>query len=209
MLVFPTSMGRFYQYEDFGMIGALSERINDGRLQVFCVDSVDEQSWYNKTAHPRDRVLRHIQYENYIAHEFIPFIRHRTGLDYLVVTGCSFGAYHTANFSFKHPELVNKMIALSGGYDVHRFLDGYYDDNCYFNCPVDYLSNLSDDYYRNLFRNRMEIVLVSSDLDVCLDDTVRLSHILKNKAVPHTLDVWGGQTPHDWPAWQKMILKYV
>src|SRR6267378_1399194 len=75
LLVFPTSQGRFYEYEDRGMIGALSPKIERGELQVFCPDSVDSESWYNKGVHPRVRVLRHLQYERYILHEFLPFVR--------------------------------------------------------------------------------------------------------------------------------------
>ncbi|MGH9794775.1 MAG: esterase, partial [Candidatus Acidiferrales bacterium] len=69
ILVFPSSMGRFFEYEDAGMIGALASGIDAGRIQVFCVDSVDLESWYNHWAHPRDKVGRHVQYDNFIVHE--------------------------------------------------------------------------------------------------------------------------------------------
>jgi esterase/lipase superfamily enzyme len=38
VVVFPTSGGRFYEFEDRQMIAALSGKIDAGRLQVFCVD---------------------------------------------------------------------------------------------------------------------------------------------------------------------------
>ncbi|MGA7243484.1 MAG: hypothetical protein WBX19_09890, partial [Terracidiphilus sp.] len=41
VLVFPTSGGRFYEFEDRGMIGAVGGRVEKGDLQFFCVDSVD------------------------------------------------------------------------------------------------------------------------------------------------------------------------
>src|SRR5579864_3132484 len=63
LLVFPTSMGRFFEYEDRGMIGVLSGKIERGELQVFCPDAIDTESWYNKSAHPRIGVLRHLQSE--------------------------------------------------------------------------------------------------------------------------------------------------
>ena len=75
LLVFPTSQGRFFEYEDRGMIGALAPKIDAGEVQVFCPDSVDSESWYNKGVHPRVRVLRHLQYERYILHEMLPFLR--------------------------------------------------------------------------------------------------------------------------------------
>ena len=71
MLVFPTSMGRFFEYEDRGMIGAISGRFDQGHVQAFCPDSVDTESWYNKGAHPADRVRRHMAYEAYILNEVV------------------------------------------------------------------------------------------------------------------------------------------
>ena len=58
VLVFPTSMGRYFEYEDNKMIAALSDRLESGQLQIYCVDSVDTESWYNKQAHPYWRVQR-------------------------------------------------------------------------------------------------------------------------------------------------------
>ena len=75
LLVFPTSMGRYFDYEDRGMIAALAPKIENGGLQIFCADSVDAESWYNKGVHPRQRVLRHMQYERYFLNELLPFIR--------------------------------------------------------------------------------------------------------------------------------------
>ena len=102
LIVFPTSMGRFYDYEDRGMIGAVGYQYDAGRLQAFCVDSVDTESWYNRRIPPRDRVLRHLQYENYLIHEVVPFIRSKNPVR-LAVTGCSFGGYHAVNFALRHP----------------------------------------------------------------------------------------------------------
>ncbi len=52
VLVFPTSMGRFFQWEDFGMIAHLAPRIDAGWLQLWCVDSVDSESFYDKKKSP-------------------------------------------------------------------------------------------------------------------------------------------------------------
>ena len=97
------------------------------------------ESWYNKGVHPRVRVLRHMQYERYILHEMLPFLRWKNNAPRLAVTGCSFGGYHAVNFSLKHPDVVTYCVSMSGAFDIHQFLDGYYDDDCYFNCPPDFL----------------------------------------------------------------------
>lgn len=207
LIVFPTSMGKFFEYEDRGMIGAVARKIDSGELQVFCPDGFDNESWYNKGAHPRYRVLRHLQYERYILHELIPYIRSRNWSPQLALTGCSFGGYHAVNFALKHPDIVTHCISMSGAFDIHQFLDGYYDDDCYFNNPPDFLQSMNDDWFLSRYR-QMKIVLAAGEWDMCLDENVRLSNLLNAKAVPNWLDIWGDHTQHDWPWWKKMAEKY-
>jgi len=90
LLVFPTSMGRFYQNEDFGLVAALADKVDAGWLQIICVDSVDAESWYNRQAHPRDRARRHDDYDRYLRNEMFPLIIERTGGN-IAVCGASFG----------------------------------------------------------------------------------------------------------------------
>ncbi|MDR7481590.1 MAG: esterase [Armatimonadota bacterium] len=206
VLVFPTTMGRFYQYEDFGMVAALAAKIDAGLLQLFCPDSVDAESWYNRAVPPRQRVLRHLDYERYILTEYLPFIRRRNPGP-LLVTGTSFGAYHAANLTFRHPHLVTKLVALSGRYDIKGFLDGYYDDDVYFNCPVDYLPNLADETYLAPLR-RMEIVLVTGEHDLARQSTQYVADVLTAKGVPVRCVVWWDYT-HDWPLWREAIPHYL
>src|SRR6266851_6320140 len=201
LLVFPTSMGKFFEYEDRDMIGVLAPRIDAGELQVFCPDAVDTESWYNKAVPPRMRVLRHLQYERYILHEMLPFLRWKNQAPRLAVTGCSFGGYHAINFSLKHPDVVTYCVSMSGAFDIHQFLDGYYDDNCYFNCPPDFLPNLDEPALY-----RMNIVLAAGEHDICRAENERLSGILAAKGIHHTLDIWGDGAGHDWPWWQSMVV---
>ena len=200
LLVFPTSMGKFFEYEDRGMIGALGAKIDGG-------DSVDTESWYNKGVHPRVRLMRHLQYERYILHELLPYLRSRNQSQQLAVTGCSFGGYHAVNFALKHPDVVSRCVSMSGAFDIHQFLDGYYDNDCYFNCPTDFLPNMSDDWFLNRYR-KMKIVLAAGEWDICLGHNQDLSRMLHAKAIPHWLDVWGDHADHEWPWWLKMAEKY-
>jgi esterase/lipase superfamily enzyme len=199
-------MGRFYQYEDFGMVAALEPKIEAGYLQLYCPDSVDAESWYNKAVPPRQRVERHLHYERYIVDEYIPFIRERNPKP-LIVTGTSFGAYHAVNFALRRPALFIKLVALSGRYDVKGFLDGYYDDNVYYNCPVDYLPGLSDGAYLEPLR-RIQIVLLSGEHDIALASTRLVSDALTAKNIPHELAIWWGKA-HDWPLWREAIPHYL
>src|SRR5262249_18518255 len=133
VLVFPTSLGSFFEWEDRQMIATLRGHIERGWLQLFCVDSVDAESWYARHKHPGDRAWRHELYDRYPYHEVLPFTRHCNANPFLITTGASFGAYHAANFAFRHPEQVGRMLALSGVFDIKKFTDGYYNDTIYFN----------------------------------------------------------------------------
>jgi esterase/lipase superfamily enzyme len=206
-IVFPTSMGRFFDYESRGMIDAVGEKYERGEIQAFCVDSVDAESWYNKWVHPRERVLRHGRYERHLLDEVIPLIRERNSAP-LGVTGCSLGGFHSANFAFRHPGLTAHCISMGGAFDAKQFLDGYYDEDCYYNCPMDFIAGASDPHQLDQF-GRMRIVLATGETDICLDENRRLSGILHSKGVPHWLDVWGDGTGHDWPWWQAMARKFL
>jgi esterase/lipase superfamily enzyme len=206
VLVFPTTMGRFYQYEDFGMVAALEPKLDAGLIQLFCPDSVDAESWYNRAVQPRQRILRHLDYEQYILGEYLPFIRKRNPGS-LLVTGTSFGAYHAVNMAFRHPSLVAKLVALSGRYDIKGFLNGYNDDDVYYNCPLDFLPSLTDETYLRPMR-RMQIALISGEHDIALAPTRALSETLDAMGVEHQLAVWWERT-HDWPLWREAIPHYL
>ena len=102
------------------------------------------ESWYNRNVPPRWRIARHVQYEDYLIHEVVPLIRlKRTGTAHLVSLGCSFGGYHATNIALRHPDIFTGLLTMSGAFDVSNFLDGYYDQDCYFNLPTHYLPNLA------------------------------------------------------------------
>lgn len=208
MLVFPTSMGKFYEYEDRGMVAAVSARIQGGHLQLFCVDSVDTESWYCKWAHPSGRVRRHMQYEDYILQEVLPLMRQRSGQHRVAVTGASFGGFHCANFALRHPDCVSHCVSMSGAYDIHSFLDGYWDDNCYFNCPTAYLPNTSDPWFLDQYRNDIRWIFAAGEYDICRAANEQISAIFSAKGIPHWYDFWGLGAVHDWPLWHEMARKY-
>ena len=157
-LVFPTSCGRFFEFEDRGMIHAVEDKLEHGRLQLFCVDSVDSESWYNRAVPPRWRIARHVQYEQYIMQEVLPFLRQKNRSPQLAAIGCSFGGYHALNIALRHPDVFTAMLSMGGAFDTSSFLSGYYDDDCYFNIPMHYLPNISDPWYLHRYRHNTYIL---------------------------------------------------
>jgi esterase/lipase superfamily enzyme len=211
LVVFPTSGGDHREYEGQGMIDALGHHIDAGTVKVFCVNSVNNESWYNMQAHPRHRSYLQAKYDEYISSEVAPFVEWHSqtpGIP-IATSGASFGAYHAANTLLKHPDKFKRCLALSGVYDIRKFMDGDYDDNFYFNNPVDYVSSLSDGWYLDQL-SRCDIRLATGH--GAWEDsgpTWRLSEVLRSRGIPHTVDDWGPDGGHDWPYWKRQMNEYI
>ena len=209
ILVFPAQGGRFFEYEDFKMIDSISHSIDSGKVKVFTVDSIDNQSWANWGAHPAERALRHEDYDRYIIHEVAPFIHQHCAYSdqKFITTGCSMGAYHAANFFFRHPDIFNTVIAISGLFQLNTFIGDYVDGNVYFNSPLLYLPDLNDPWFLDQYRQSQIIVCVGQGAweDAMLADAFALRSILQQKNIPHWIDIWGYEVNHDWPWWRKMM----
>ena len=208
-VVFPCQGGRFFEYEDFGMIAACASFIENGQVQFYTVDSVDNQAWANWGAHPADRGWRHEDYNHYITQEVIPFIRQHRDEPTLkcLTTGNSMGGYHSANFFFRHPDAFDALIAISGIYQLRMFIGDYSDERVYLNSPLHYLPNLNDPWFLDQYR-QSKIVVCSGQgpwEEPTLTDTLALQRILEEKGVPCWIDLWGYDVNHDWPWWRKMV----
>jgi esterase/lipase superfamily enzyme len=203
VIIFPTTMGRFFESTDFGLVESAKWFVDEGKVKLYCVDSIDKYSWYNKGAHPAERAKNHAWFDQFVYAEIVRPILDKFGLEKIAVAGASFGAYHAANFAFKHPEVVSDLIAMSGAFDISNFVSGHYDDNIYYNNPVDYLpgSNHPDLW-------KMNIILGVGEWDICLDATNRLSGILNSKGINHWYDLRRWEK-HDWPLWRDMFPHYL
>ncbi|PYQ98062.1 MAG: hypothetical protein DMF97_13225, partial [Acidobacteria bacterium] len=115
MIMFPTSGGDEEEYERQGLIGAIGDFIDAGRVKAFCVNTNHSDSFGNDGAHPLHRSWMQRMYSDYIRHEVVPFVRqHCQSPDIAVWTmGASLGAYHAANTLFKYPDVVKRCFALS------------------------------------------------------------------------------------------------
>ena len=206
-LVFPTSMGRFYDWESRGLLGCIGDHLSNGWLQLFCVDSVDAESWYAYHKHPPERVARHQQYDDYLLREVLPFTRQKNPDPFLITVGASFGGYHALNFGLKHPEVTGRIVSMSGLTDVKNFAEHYYDDTLYYNNPCDFIAGEYDPARLALLR-KIDIILAVGREDRLYESNQRLCHLLWEKGIGNALRVWDGFA-HDWPVWSKMLPLYI
>lgn len=214
VIVFPTRGGRFYDYENWGLVRALGDTVAAGQLQLFCVDSIDYESLYAQHLPPWARIARHAQYEGYITEEVIPFSLRLNPSPYLIAHGCSLGAYHAVNLAFRHPQHVHKVVALSGRYDLttpicnyRNLFDGHYDETIYYHTPCHFITGLSDAELLAALR-RMEVVLVVGEDDVFRENNRQFSQMLWEKGIWHALHIWAGEA-HCARDWRKMVRHYL
>jgi esterase/lipase superfamily enzyme len=214
VLVFPTRGGRFFDYENWGLVAALRPSIEWGNIQLFCLDSVDYESLYAFGRPPHERIARHLAYEGYVLHEVLPLSERMNGSQTLIAHGCSLGAFHAANIAFRHPQRFAKVVAFSGRFDLttrigryRPLFDGYYDEAIYFNTPCHYLPQLEDATQLAALR-RLEIVLGVGEADFFLENNQRLSTILWEKGVWNALRIWEGEA-HCAAHWREVVALYL
>lgn len=213
VLVFPTQGGRFFEYEDFQMVNGINNSIESGKIKLFTIDSVDNQSWANQQIHPADRARRHEAYDSYVIHEVAPFIHQHCNFNdqKIISTGCSMGAYHSSNFFFRHPDIFDTLIALSGPLSLNLFIGDYMDELVYFNTPLVYLPELQDPWFIDRYMQSTIIVCTGQGAweEPMIADARILDDILTAKNIPHWVDFWGQDVNHDWPWWRKMMPYYL
>lgn len=203
VVAFPTSMGRFFQWEDFGLVGAMAGRLAAGSLSLWCLDSVDAESWYAEDRPPEARVQRHLQYERYVLDEVLPTLPEPP-----VLVGPSFGAFHSVLLCLRHPDRFRGWVALSGVYDNSRWLDGWSSDETYLTNPLAFLPDLTDERFLTPLRAMRPAVVATGSDDANVRDSVALAEALRAKGVDVRLDLWPGWQ-HDWPYWRRMLNDYL
>jgi esterase/lipase superfamily enzyme len=209
VLVFPSSEGSYHEYEDYGMIGQVRDHIEAGRLRMYLVASHDSESWYAKHRPLHERAYQHALYENWIMEQVVPAIEHDVGRPgvRLLATGCSFGAFHSANFALKHPWRFAHALCMSGVYDVRFLMHGHHDDWVYFNNPMEYATHMHGSALEEVRRNTF-ITLVCGQgqwEDVALRSTKEFWGLLSRKGIPNYMDLWGHDVSHDWHWWRVQI----
>jgi esterase/lipase superfamily enzyme len=213
VLFFPTRTARFYDYENWKIVESLQDKIEQGLLQLFCVDSVDIESFYAPIP-PNEKIRRHLQYERYILQEVLPLIMFRNNFKWLVAAGCSLGGYHAVNIAFKYPEYFNQVVAMSARYDLTLsastfpdLFNGYIDENVYLNMPSMYMPNLTDNNILDQIR-KLNISLVVGKEDPFFENNKHLSAVLTDKNISHSLYIWDDEA-HRPRHWRQMVRLYL
>jgi esterase/lipase superfamily enzyme len=211
VVLFPASTGDPSECEEHGVVGGLSGALDEGRLQLFCLSSIEGSAWCDRSIPPSRRSRLQAEYDGYLLDEVLPFLHAHRGTPDLPITvaGAFFGAYQAINAILKHPQVFKRCYALSGLYDLRGFMDGEYDEDLYFNNPVDYLPGLTDAWYLGELQSCEIHLVTGSGEGEDPQSSYRLSAILNGKGIRHSLDDWGAEGCHDWPSWQRQLVEYL
>ena len=211
LLLVPTAAADYLEYERFQLIDSIRGFIEGGKLKVFSINSINNESWLNNEMDPRHKSIRHQQFNSYVFEEVIPFIRTHTSAETpIVICGASFGALHSMNLFLKRPELIQGVLALSGVYDLTEYTKGYFDDDVYFNSPQHYMPNLSDHFILEQIRRSNHIHIFSgSGPYEDPEGSRRFASVLYNKGITYELDIWGPEWKHDWDTWRHVLPHYL
>jgi esterase/lipase superfamily enzyme len=211
LLLIPTAAADYLEYERFQLMDYLSPFIDSGKVKVYSINSINNESWMNNHVDPWHKSTRHQQWNNYVYDEVVPYIRNGSSLETPIITcGASFGALHSMNLFLKRPDIINGVIAMSGVYDLTEYTKGHYDDNVYFNSPMHYMPNLSDHNILQQIRESRHIhILAGSGAYEDPTNAGRFAKILYDKNIWYELDIWGQEWSHDWATWRRMLPEYL
>lgn len=211
VIAIPSQDGRFYDWENYQMVATLSPWIESGKIRLICVDAIDWETWSNQGGDGRWRIEQHERWFRYIVDELLPNLRYWDDETFLI-TGCSMGAFHAANFFFRRPDLFDTLIAMSGLYTADYGFPWYHDDLTYANSPQDFIPQMNGDHpWLEWYRKRCIIFCIGQGRweEETLASTREMDRILKEKGVPAWFDYWGHDVDHDWPSWRNQLAYFM
>lgn len=216
VLFFSAEAGNAGDIESRGLIDDLAGPIEAGRLKIYALDSNDLRSWSDQGLPTEERARRHEGYHSWIVDQVAPAIHRDCGGPVGIATaGVSMGAFHAVNFALRRADLFPHALGMSGSYDPTTWHPwGEFGDATYFNNPFAYLANMHGDHLMWLRSNVFIQLCVGSGPfenhpTFALPSSQSLARLLWDKGIPCDLDVWGEDTPHDWPSWRRMVAKHL
>ena len=210
VLLFPTAGGDAEEVERFHLVGVLEELIDAGRIKVYSTDSIAGRTWFEGKHSAEFCSLVQTRFHDFIYREVVPAIRADCASDEIeiITAGASIGAYNSVATICRYPDVFRMAIAMSGTFDLSKYLEGRMNENFYFSSPLHFLPNLEGPQLEML-RNRF-VLMPSGEGDYeDIGESWRMANVLGAKGVPNRVDSWGQEWRHDWVTWRAMLPKYL
>lgn len=207
LILFPTATADYLEYERFQLVEAMRPLLEAGVVKLYSVESPNRWAWMNPRVPPWEAVHAQNAYNGYVTEELVPFVRDdcRAPGIRIAASGASFGCYHAANQLFRRPDLFNALIGMSGGFDLKPWTRGYFDADCYFNSPIDYVPGLSGEALKTLKKQCRIVMVTGRARDENPRSVRRFARVLRAKQIKYKADYWGKDVRHDWVWWRRML----
>jgi esterase/lipase superfamily enzyme len=148
VLLFPTAGGDAEECERFKMLHVLAPLVDSGRIKVYSCDSVGGRALTERRSHPPGWFPRvQCLFDAFVRHELVGWIRddcRSPGIE-VVAAGASIGAFNAVAAVCKHPDVFSQAIAMSGTYDVAKWLEpGDQGLDWYYSSPLHFVPHLGE-----------------------------------------------------------------
>ena len=210
VMLFPTAGGDAEEIERFHLIGVLQPLIDAGRIKVYSTDSVAGKAWFSGEHSAKYCSRLQNCFDSLIYTEITPAIRAdcQTADIEIIAAGASIGAFNAVATLCRHPDAYKLAIAMSGTFDLSKYLEGSFNEDFYFSSPLHYLPRLEGEQLE-LLRKRL-VLLPSGEGDYeDIGESWRIARVLGAKGIPNRVDPWGPNYHHDWVTWREMLPKYL
>ena len=208
VVMFPTLAASPESLEDAGVVDELAEYLDSGIIQLFCTETVDQESWA-ADGDPKERARRQETYYHYVVDELVPLV-HKVSKSTArpLAMGCDMGATHAAIALLRRPDLFQGCVCLSGSYDARRYFGDWMDATLYDNTPNAFLPQMPLDHpYVAVYNQRQLLFCTGQEASEAdsLRCTREMDANLVRLGVEAWCDYWGGDVTHGWYWWKKQL----
>ena len=210
VLVFPSAGGDSEEIERHHLVGHCGDLLEAGRIKIYSCDSVAGQALARNEGTPEYRMWLLNQFQQAVRHEVVPAIHADLGGEQplVVVAGASIGAFNAVSVLSRFPDVFSAAVAMSGTYDLRRFLGEESTEDYYFSSPLDFLPGLEGPALETLRQRRVILASGQGEWED-IGESWRMADVLGGKGVPNRVDPWGPEWKHDWPTWWEMLPRYL
>ena len=207
VLVLPTAGGDAEEVERHKLVGVLGDLIEAGHIRLYSCDSVAGRAMMHEEGDVGHRCWLLNQFHHAVAHEVVPAIRTDSGHERAVVAGSSIGAFNSVALICRFPQLFRLAIAMSGTFEIERFIGGYTDD-LFYSSPRRFLPGMHGPALDTL-RNRFVLLASGTGAWENIDESWQMADALGAQGIPNRVDDWGPEWEHEWPTWWAMLPQYL
>ncbi|WP_122262782.1 esterase family protein [Ornithinimicrobium cerasi] len=207
VLALPTAGGDAEEVERHKLVDVLGDLIDAGHVRLYSCDSVAGKAMMQEHGDVAYRCWLLNQFHQAVAAEVVPAMQADSGHRLVTVTGSSIGAFNSVALLCRFPHLFRLAIAMSGTYEIERFVGGYTED-LFYATPQRFLPGM-DGAGLELHRQRYVLLASGTGAWEDIDESWRMADVLGARGIPNRVDNWGPDYEHEWPTWWAMLPQYL